>query len=88
MADQVSRTEIGTQSALFADGARHGKHRALVLHSPLDKRMAFWEHQQAAGSFRHRVIKRGNQATHHRAAVNKTRVVDRCVARQRQHFMQ
>lgn len=38
MADQVSRTEIGTQSALFADGARDGKHRALVLHSPLDKK--------------------------------------------------
>ncbi len=47
--------------------------------------MAFWEHQQAAGSFAHRVIKRGNQTTHHRAAVNKTKVVvDRRAARQRQ----
>ena len=88
MADQMPRAEIGTQSALFADGTGHGKHRALVLHPPLDKRMAFRQHQQAAGGFGHRAIERGNQAAHHRAAVNKTGVVDRRAARQRQHFAQ
>ena len=88
MADQMSRAEIGTQSALLADGAGDGKYRALILHPPLNKRMAFRQHQQAAGGFGHRIIERGNQPAHHRAAVNKTGVVDRRAARQCQHFAQ
>ena len=88
MADQMPWAEIGTQPALLADGASHGKHRAFVLHSPLNKRMAFRQHQQAAGGFGHRVIERGDQAAHHRTAVNKTGVIDRRAARQRQYFAQ
>ena len=50
--------------------------------------MAFGQHQQAAGSFGYRAIESSHQAAHHRATVNKTGVVDRRAARQRQHFAQ
>ncbi len=78
------------RSALFAERCAAESTVALVaiLRWILSERMALG-HQQAAGSFRHRVIKRGNQATHHRAAVNKTGVVGPLRRpRQRQHFMQ